>query len=699
MASKEIEFLLNPQPWETTDPAFQEKIGQEFMLLRYKKQLKHMDVSPETGLSIGILSSIELGHNGSGSKRARLRWYFMYARYLGIPLSDIFMNALEKKEEDPRIMTTPGKYYLRSEDWVMERVREACRLLEMSGQCLTIKAVTVATGITKKGLYKYDRVKAFLREKIDNNKLSSRVRDSQFEEQLLEMAQQAAQELLLARKPITHRAVSDLLGLPERAIVNYPQLKKFLGLFVDYTRPILTAECERTLLEQVRIGVMELEELRLPVTYQAISEKIGIRSYTWLAYDQIRAFVLQHLDSRYLRGLKEREQREEALIPHVLEALNELESAGKSVTFKSVGKLLGISHTRLKTYPRVHVLIEQRMISLGSRGRRGRGSNDEVLSDVQRSISSLIGQGARVNNEAIAREMGGISVVTLKTYPKVRMLVDDYLSSDHHYQLQQFTLREEQLLSQLEAAIQDLEALGKPFSQSELCEKVGMSISGLKRYPRVKALLKQKTPFPHIYQRDRNQLEEKDIMQRVKEAVIDLTDRGEPITLNRVARQTHHTRRVLMQYPQVVLFLEQSGYKKRKPRSDREEELLNLVKEAILVCKNNGQPITQKKLSDMVGLGTHTLLSYAQVKALIAQTVGEDKKERQERYFQERQDEMTQRVVVALQHLRDQNRKITKRAIDKLVHYSRVCSRYPKVRVLVEDAIRAQRTTNESNTD
>ena len=188
-------------------------------------------------------------------------------------------------------------------------------------------------------------------------------------------------------------------------------------------------------------------------------------------------------------------------------------------------------------------------------------------------------------------------------------------------------------------------------------------------------------------------------MQRVKEAVIDLTDRGEPITLNRVARQTHHTRRVLMQYPQVVLFLEQSGYKKRKPRSEREEELLNLVKEAIQVCKNMGQPITQKKLSDMVGLGTHTLLSYAQVNVLIAQTVGEDKQERQVRFFQERQDEMTQRVIVALQQLRGQNRKITKRAVDKLVHYSRVCLRYPKVRVLVEDAIQVQRTTNESNSD
>jgi hypothetical protein len=58
---------------------------------------------------------------------------------------------------------------------------------------------------------------------------------------------------------------------------------------------------------------------------------------------------------------------------------------------------------------------------------------------------------------------------------------------------------------------------------------------------------------------------------------------------------------------------------------------------------------------------------------------------------------MIQRVIVALQHLRERNRKITKRAIDKLVQYSCVCKRYPMVRTLVEGAIQAQRTPNESN--
>ena len=174
---------------------------------------------------------------------------------------------------------------------------------------------------------------------------------------------------------------------------------------------------------------------------------------------------------------------------------------------------------------------------------------------MQRIIALLTEQGASVNYAAIAREMGGISVPTLKAYLKVRMLVDEYLQSHHLYQLQQFALREEQLLCRMEAAITELEALGKPFTQRELCEMVGMSRSGLRRYLRVKALLKQRVTLDHVYQRSRGQPEEEQLVQRVKEAIIDLTDRAEQVNPRKVARMVKISQEVLMQNPQVVLLL------------------------------------------------------------------------------------------------------------------------------------------------
>jgi uncharacterized protein YifE (UPF0438 family) len=318
------------------------------------------------------------------------------------------------------------------------------------------------------------------------------------------------------------------------------------------------------------------------------------------------------------------------------------------------------------------------------------------LSDVQRVISLLTERNSSVNYAAIAREMGGISAQTLRTYPKVRKLVDEHLQTYQIYQLQQFALREEQLLRRMENAIEELEALDKPITQGELCEMVGKSRSALRQYPRVNGLLEQKITRHHIYQRRRDQPEEEDLVQRVREVIIDLTNRGEHLTPRKVARKVKIHREVLMQYPQVVLLLEQSGYRKRKPRSEREEELLDLVRDAIHACKVSGQPITKARLSSMVGVDRAALLRYPQVRALMTQAANVDKQERQKRRFQAREEELARQVIAALQQLRDQNRQITKRAVEKLVHLSNICSRYPKVRVLIESTKQAQHTTNES---
>jgi len=693
-ASWETKFLLYPYAWETTESTLQEKLGKEFMLLRYNKQLKRVDISAKAELPKQNLEAIELGT--SGRRGTTLRWYFEYANYFGVHLSQIFMNALQRKEEDIGIKTMPGKFFLTSEDEVMERVQMAASQLEISGQHLTIKAVCAATGFSKKGLYKYDRVKTFLGGVLYHKK-SPHAQDSQYEEYLLKKAQQAIQELAQAGKPITHQTVSSLIGIASPTIVLYPRVKKLVGQFVDYAlqQRNHAEECEQALLEEVRASVIDLEEHGQPVTYKAIGQKIGIRPSTWLPYAQVRAFVELHLDSQFHSIVRERELREEVLIPRVEEALSQLETAGKPVTYYTVGRLLEVNLKTLRSHPRVSALIEQRKSPARSRGGQARRSEEEVLSGVQCVIQLLRERGLSVNYKAVAREMGGITARTLQTYPKVRMLVDEHLQSYHLYHLQQFALREEQLLRRMEAAIAALDALGKPFKQCELCKMVGKSRQALRGYPRVNALLEQRITRHDVYERRREQLVEEELVQRVKEAISNLSDHGEHITLDKVARKVKISLEVLKQYPQAVVLLEQQGYQKRKPRSEREEELLNLVKDAIHVCKVSGQPITKARISDIIGVDRAALLRYSEVRTLMTQAADEDRQQRQERRFRFREEELTRQVINALQQLRDQNRRISKKAIENIVHLSNMCSHYPTVNTLVETAIQVQRTANE----
>ena len=126
------------------------------------------------------------------------------------------------------------------------------------------------------------------------------------------------------------------------------------------------------------------------------------------------------------------------------------------------------------------------------------------------------------------------------------------------------------------------------------------------------------------------------------------------------------------------------------------EELLTLVKDAITACKASGQPITNVRLSGMVGVGRSALRRYPEVRTLMTQAVTEDKQQRQDHRFQAREEELTQQVIAALQQSRDNNKRISKQAIEKVVHVSNICLRYPKVKALIENAIQVQRTPNET---
>ena len=693
--SQEIIFLLSPHMLETTKTNLPQKLGQEYELLRNNKGMKRTDVCDELGMSISTLQGIELGKKRSGG--VKLRSYFKYASYLGVPVSQIILNAVERNEDELRIRTTSGKYFLASEDWMLERVQEAIRELEISGKPFSIKAICNEIGILKTGLNKYDRVKSFLGSLVNHNKPDPRLQDPLFEEKLLEQAQQAIHELTQRGKPITHLAVSTYLDICQWEIILYPQVKQYIGQFVDYAQQQQkhAKQCEQTLLEKVRAGVMDLVEHHQPVTYNAISKKIGINHATWWPYAEVREFVEQHLDSRYLGILKEREKREEVLISRLEEAFSQLETTGKPVTYSSLARLVQVSRNMLMNSPRVQGFIVQRIGPPRVRGGQARRNEEEMMSDVQRTITLLIARNARVNYTSIAREIGGISAQTLRSYPKVRMIVDEYLRSDHLIQLHLFTQREEQLLNMVKDAITEIEALRKPITQCELLAKVGKNRTTLRSYPRVNAFIEQKITRHHVYQQRRKQPEEEELLQRVKDAIADLTECNEHITLTKVARKVHYSPNVLMQFPPVALVVEQNRYKRQERRIEREEELLNLTKDAIHIYRQNGYPITKESLSFIVGINRTTLYHYQLVRALMTEAANVDKQRRQERRFKKREEELFQQVVNAIQQLRDSGTRVSLQSVEKTVHVSFNCLRhYPMVKTLLKNTIAAQSVTH-----
>lgn len=228
----------------------------------------------------------------------------------------------------------------------MEHVQEAVGHLYTLGKPLTIRAISTATGISPKGLRKYARVRAFLQGVLRDVRLESRRRRLRYEDELQEKAQQAVRKLVQAGKPITHQSVGLLIGIPPSTIIRFSRLKKLIQHYVDYSpqQRRRTEEREQALLEEVRAAVLDLKAHQQPITYTAVSKSSGIHNSAWLAYPQVRAFVEGHLDSMYLRTTKEQEQREEALLLPVEEALRHWSSPGSLF----LSKLLGSCSARVQ---------------------------------------------------------------------------------------------------------------------------------------------------------------------------------------------------------------------------------------------------------------------------------------------------------------------------------------------------------------
>ena len=181
---------------------------------------------------------------------------------------------------------------------------------------------------------------------------------------------------------------------------------------------------------------------------------------------------------------------------------------------------------------------------------------------------------------------------------------------------------EEQLLEQVETAIRQLKARGKSVLPGSVGDLVGMTRNRLKQYPHVKKLLTrcEKERRQEIFQVDRRREEE--LVKQIEHTLKQLEARGEPIVLQHVCDLVGLPyASMVSKYPRVrALFHE---YRKNRPgrslapRLD-EEEKVQQVQAAINVLLSHGEPVTLKRIRQMVRLTQKQLRRSPRVKALLA---------------------------------------------------------------------------------
>jgi hypothetical protein len=184
---------------------------------------------------------------------------------------------------------------------------------------------------------------------------------------------------------------------------------------------------------------------------------------------------------------------------------------------------------------------------------------------------------------------------------------------------------EEQLLEQVEAAIRQLKARGKPILPGNIGDLIGMTGRRLKQYPRVKKLLSR-------YEAQRKEERcllgsklEDELVKQIEQTLKQLEARGEPIVLQHVCDLVGLSySRMVYKYPRIrALFHEYQKNRSGPSLSPRltEQEKSRQVQAAIDLLVSHGEPVTLRRIRQIVGLTQKQLRSSPRLKALLAQYV------------------------------------------------------------------------------
>jgi hypothetical protein len=175
--------------------------------------------------------------------------------------------------------------------------------------------------------------------------------------------------------------------------------------------------------------------------------------------------------SRIQQSQAEKIEREEEVIKLVEQAIKQLKARGGRVSQRRIADLVGMTRSALMVYPRVKARLEQLAESLSLLDRQR-----VVQEDVERALAL----GTSLSYQRIDERIG-ISRAILKKDLQIRAIIE-------RAQNEAKQRRENELVSRVEQAIEELVSQGKKVTVSRVSQIVGMDQKGLDRRPHIREL-------------------------------------------------------------------------------------------------------------------------------------------------------------------------------------------------------------------
>jgi len=486
---RDLVFLLTPQPCETAAPDTGKWLGRQIGRWRRSRGLRTKDVAALLGRKLSEVRAFERAapqHRG-----LRFEAFVKYTYLLHITAEQLF-------SESPGTQTKPGerksrqkggphkvrKSKMQREQELLDQVQAAKESLRANGVTITVDAIAQVIGLSRKGLRSYPRVRAILDEVAAPHRNDSAKR-AQRERALAGESEKAALLLRSQGKPVTQKAIAELVGMSAQGLFRYPMVQAAVQLVKGEAYNPTVTQREIELAHRVQQLVDQSAGQGWRITQREISNKIGMSIAGLKKYPLVKDILTRVASEQF--GDEARARREQEYYDKVQGAAECLRAQGKRVTQEGIAKLIGVTVSCLNFYPAVKALLKRLSKWAKNRGKDRDLREQELVERISQAPNSLQLRGEVPTKKAISLEVG-MSINGLRRYPRAWALLDR-VAINQPARKSDRAQRESQLVDKTQTAIQKLRRNGLKVTQQEVANIVRLSVSALRKYHQVEAIL------------------------------------------------------------------------------------------------------------------------------------------------------------------------------------------------------------------
>lgn len=252
-------------------------------------------------------------------------------------------------------------------------------------------------------------------------------------------------------------------------------------------------------------------------------------------------------------------------------------------------------------------------------------------------------------------------------------------------------LDEDALFQQVQKVIQDYKDLGVHFTLDDVRKSVRRTLSDLKMYPSIRALLEQVSDDLREERRGQRQRLEDEIVEQVQQAIVDLSRCGQRLSNRAICEYVHRSSAQLRRFPRVTALLKQvlgmTRYHQRQMDGRDDKSVVEDVSKAINDIEVSGEALTREKICRVVGLSLYILQQYPQVKDILDH-VADDERRYRRKQSQLHCQEIVKRVEEAITQLRESGQPVSRKAVAELVGMKvKALEKYAPVRILMAEVV------------